>query len=46
MPSIGLVIPEIPCEMFAFEKTNTILLSKTNARVLSVNRGCQNMWDT
>ena len=34
MPSIGLVIPEITCQMLVFEnfeKTNTILLRKTNA---------------
>ena len=39
MPSIGLVIPEITCEMLEFWDilTNTILLSKTNARVVSVN---------
>ena len=36
IPGIGSVIPEITCEMLAFEKTNTILFSKTNARVLSV----------
>ena len=32
MPRIGLVIPEITCEMLEFEKRNTISLSKTNAQ--------------
>ena len=32
MPSIGLVIPEITCEMVElWRRKNTILLSKTNA---------------
>ena len=35
MPSIGFVIPEITCEIC--EKTNTSLLSETNARVVNVN---------
>ena len=36
MPGIGSLIREIDVTISEFEKANIILLSKTNARVLSV----------